>query len=294
MEQKIIVRSGIPSETVDFIKDLYRALYTHLPHNFKEKLESRVRKIVLGSSLPYSPNADGAYSYPEVDICRGVLYVRDPHEIAEVFFHEIGHALLNDEFPRIDPQTSADFLSYYALENSSLFHRSKSKYEIAKPELTKLLGDNTEFVKNNRKAIQEKKKEWYPKLEEEAKFISGIVLPQGLKLAGDTEKYLKELFPPIDNLLQKYEEEDNPLRKLDIYETVTTMERILRTPVREFSDRTTSCYIPWKFVENIEKRSGIFIGVNCLLTPKNDINYSIIEILERGLKFKAMCSFFTK
>ena len=279
-------------ELTKFIEDLVRRLYDHLPSKFSRKMDKKIEGIVLGELCKSEYN----YHKRKVYLSRKLLYERDPKKIAEVLFHEIGHPLLNDEFG-IDDQISADFLAIYSVGSFDVIEYRKEisikYYKLAEEAILNLLGDNKKFLEENKKLIQDTKKIWYPKLKEEIVSVFGID-PDKLIIRKDLKRVLEKVYPKYKEFILKHKKEDNPVRKLWMIEDWKEIEKIFTTPIKELSGHRHA--IPHELAREIEKRTGIFIGYGGLATPLNNISYSLVEIIEKGMKFEVkhpFCSFFS-
>lgn len=230
----------------------------------------------------------GVYNHEDnkIYLSPGLLYERDPKKIAEVLFHENGHPLLNDEFG-IDHQISADFLAIYSVGSCDIFEGRKEKsmqeYNFFKEVIMEMLGDNKQFLKENKKLIKDTKEDWYPKIKEELVTIFNTD-PDKLTIKENVRNLLDDLYPEYREIIKDYEEDDNPVRNFNRVRMFETINYMFTTPVKELSGCVLG--IPHELAERIEERTGIFVGRGCYMTPKNNIPYSLEEIIEKGMRFE--------
>ncbi len=279
-----LINADGTNEQAEFVRYLQGALYWQLPRKFNERLRSKVDRVILGASSSYLAKDIGAYSIKgrKVYISSDVLSANDPQLIAEVFYYECGHPLLNrlNILRGIDDKTSAEFLVHYSFNDSLLFNRSKDLYQEYAPAMQVLLGDNTGFVAENTQAVLKRKEEWYKRLGKELCGICGIELPA--KWETEISPSLRELYPYVDEMVEAYNAGAGPYGKFRIKRNIDEMEDTLNCPVRDFSGCVSD--IPYELAEEIGRRTGIYLRSH-LMTPKNDVLYTLKEILARDLRF---------
>lgn len=160
---------GASERVEDFVEDLGSTLYAHLPQEYQERMEENVDRVILGSTPPYFGNDVGVYytkdDRQDIYLSRKVTNVQDPHEIAEVYFHEFGHPLIDDRFDGVNHQTAADFLTFYALEEPEMFARSESDYERHEDQVRMELGPGEEFRRDIESMIEERRDAWFDEIE---------------------------------------------------------------------------------------------------------------------------------
>ncbi len=274
-------------ELSHFVSNLAETLSNHLPPNFSKKIDEKINGIVLGVMPPYMGDDVGAY-YPsdkKIYLSFGLLQERDPKKMAEVEFHEFGHPLLNDELD-IDEQISADFLAIYSVGSCDVFKERKNEsmkyYKIFEEEIKNILGDNNEFLNENKRTIENTKKEWYPRLQKEIMDTYGID-PRKISINRSVKNILDKIYPEYKQIIREHENDDNPLRNLYRVRLFRTMEEILTTPIKDLSGYAFN--IPRELARRIREKTGIFIGFASYMTPRNDIPYTLEEVIERGMKF---------
>ena len=220
---------GWENEIIDFIDTLNKNLNEQLPINFQRKLEERVREIILGSTPippPFGSLPGGTYMYKEkkIHLAENILYKRNPFRIAGIFFHEHGHALIEDKFLNLSKELSADLFAWYSLEKCKDVPKGKEKYLQYKSELIKMLGDNENFTDKNKLIIDKTKEVWYLRIYEELKKEKGVMLPSEIELTPKLMKKFKEMV--FDGLITAYNKEDNPLIKLDLLEQISDIASV--------------------------------------------------------------------
>ncbi|MEM5828160.1 MAG: hypothetical protein QW197_01485 [Candidatus Aenigmatarchaeota archaeon] len=177
---KIDKARGFNTEVKEFITKLLENLYISLSPEGKKILEENLEEIVLGTMPPYFSSDVGAYVPGEkaVYISSNVLFSRDPIQIAEVLFHELGHAILEEEIlkhiPRayeniflhaIYSQRAADCLIVYAIGGHNIFNDNESyslkrfckKFKVV---IEKIVINPEEFMRRNLEIIKEYEKRW--------------------------------------------------------------------------------------------------------------------------------------
>jgi hypothetical protein len=270
-------------EVFNFIQELTGNLYSHLPEPARKKLKEKVERIRLGKTPLYMEDELGTYVEEEKTIyfADALISSRNPGLIAEIFFHEFGHPLLNGYFPELDSQISADFLALYALGNSKLQvlgdRNAHEQYDEYRERLEQFLGVSAEFTPKIKKMALETEESWYAKLNKE------LGLPRSISreyVGGDVYSFASGL---IDKLIDSYNNEKNPVMKEGILLQLKNIEEVLRTPLKELSGFAPT-YFPRELAEIIEREYNVFIGTGHYTTPENNLSYSLIEIKNNNLQ----------
>jgi len=283
----------------DFIRELLNIFYESSNSQIRKDFQKSVGKIIIGASLLYFSDDLGVYD-PEnkiVYLTPHLLNYLDLDEIAEVLLHELGHAILERYFPEVDSQIVADFLALHAKGSLQVFKSreeySRKCYERYKDKIFKILGDNTKLQSKIGELIKKYKERLYEILYSEIKEIYNIDLKNYKPtLRGDVREILESIFPQYRQIVENFEREENPRKKLDAIFELRAIEEIFTTPLKELSGR--SFYIPSELSGEIEKRTGIFVGYPPFLTPENDIPYTLIEIIKQNMRFNLPHPLFKK
>ena len=161
---------------------------------------------------------------------------------------------------------------------------SRKTFEQYKDKIFEILGENEKLQLKIREYVEKFQKELYEKLYKEIKEEYKIdVKTYKINLGEDVKEALNLVFPQYKQLLEDFEREEHPLTRLEIIKMFETIKTIFTLPVKELSGKSFD--IPSELSEEIYKRTGIFIGYGMFSTPKNNIPYTLTEIIRQGMKF---------
>ncbi len=276
------------SSVSEFVQSLLDNLNQNVPSLFQDKLKLRLDEIVLGEVPPHCCSLGGVYKDNKIYLEASEIAYSDPERIAEVFFHELGHALLNPEFPKSNPEDSADLLMYYALEQAkyteSRRETAKSLYLLQKQSLFEMLGSNEKLVEENWNCIFSAKNKWYPILEKSIIGFLGRELPSSLELNPHSSAIIRYFYPSFKDLEEEYLKEDHPERKMNILQIVVAIERTLNKPLASLSGLCT--FIPRELRDNIEKCIGVHIAIDYenSCTPNYQSTATLLELLKEKVQ----------
>ncbi|MFH1848203.1 MAG: hypothetical protein ABH825_03175, partial [Candidatus Omnitrophota bacterium] len=209
---------------------------------------------------------------------------------AETLFHEIGHPLLDYEFPvelRAGHQ-SPSLLVYYALGKARLYYYmlDEDVVRACMPRMEKLFGPSAEFAKRIGRIIEAAIKEWYPQDLQYREFL----LPGQIDLdhLSDYAQDILAFFPEIESYINTFNRTNEYMVKKIYIRAILDAVRILTTPLKDLSG-SSFVGIPIKLPERIERECGVYIGVyksdnTTRQTPENDIAQNILQIWKQGTR----------
>ena len=179
-------------------------------------------------------------------------------------------------FPEVDDQISADWLAIYATGSVSIAGReSINSYSKYREVVESYLGNGKELREEINNLINEKKKDWYPKIREKIKQICGNL--DQIVIDEDDKRVLDLIFPSYKEYIRNFENEENPIKKCDWKRTIGGVVYILNKPLKDLSRK--ALLIPQDFVNSVRKYTKLIIGEPHIATIEYNTSLSIKDIL---------------